>query len=215
MRTLLLTMILSVAWLSAARGVEKAPPVAAAAVSNVQVRVQVAGDDADGETKPSPKKSTIVLRLGSDGKVELKDALPPDVQKKVQEAVEKAAEQPAPNADGQSRVIDIRSFDIGGSITVIGPDGVTRTQKIGGAAGNPADIQGLLDKALEAAGADLPDEVAEQLRQAFDARQKDASTDAPTGTAAVLDRLDRILERLEAIERKLGRLEADKKPDDD
>lgn len=214
MRTVPLAMIMSVAWLSAVRAVEEVPPAAAAA-SNVQVQVQVTGDDADGETKPSPKKSTIVLRLGSDGKVELKDALPPDVRKKVQEAVEKAAEQPAPQADRQARVIDIRSFDIGGSITVIGPDGVARTQKIGGAAGNPADIQGLLDKALEAAGAGLPDDVAEQLRQAFDAREKDAAADAPAGMAAVVDRLDRILERLEAIERKLGRLEAAEKPDEE
>ena len=213
MRVLPLTMILAVTCLSAARGADEANPAAAA--SGVQVQVQVSGDEPDGETKRGRTKSTIVLRLGPDGTVELKDALPPDVQKQVQEAVEKAAPEGVPQADGQPR-IGIKTIDIGGSITVIGPDGVARTQKFA-AAGNgaAADLQGILGTLVEAAGADLPDGVAEQLQEALDGKGQSEGATSKDGIAAVVDRLDRILERLEKIERRLDRLKAAETSDDE
>lgn len=75
--------------------------------------------------------------------------------------VEKAAREQAPQADGPPRIA-IKGFDIGGSITVIGPGVVTHTRKIGEVGGDAPDLQRILGKALEAAGAELPDDVAEK-----------------------------------------------------
>lgn len=211
MRILPLTMLMALmatASLSIARGADEAKPAAAA--PQVQVQVEVDGVD----VTPQVRKSATVLRLGPDGKVELKDALPPDVARKVQEAIEKAVRDMPPEADDEPRV-QMHSFDVGGSVTVIGPDGVAHTHKLGGAGGDDLDLRQILDQALKAAGADLPDEVAAQLRQAFDRQGDDDAADDEDGMAAVVERLDRISERLEKIERTLRRLKAAEKSGDE
>lgn len=226
MRILPLTMLMAlmtIAPLSVARGADKAKP-AAAASDQVQVQVEAAGGGATPKVKksttvPKVKKSTTVLRLGSlrvgpDGKVDLMDTLPPDVAKKVQEFIEKSVRDMPPEAADEPRV-RTHSFDLGGSVTVIGPDGVAHTHKLGGLGGDDDDLRQILDKALKAAGVDLPDEVAAQLRQAFDQQGEGHTADDQDSMAAVVDRLDRINERLEKIERSLRRLKAGERPDDE
>lgn len=217
MRILPLTMLMAlmtIAPLSVARGADEAKP-AAAASDQVQVQVEAAG----GGATPKVKKSTTILRLGPlrlgpDGKVDLMDTLPPDVAKKVQEFIEKSVRDMPPEAADEPRV-RTHSFDLGGSVTVIGPDGVAHTHKLGGLGGDDDDLRQILDKALKAAGVDLPDEVAAQLRQAFDQQGEGHTADDQDSMAAVVDRLDRINERLEKIERSLRRLKAGERPDDE
>lgn len=186
-----------------------------------------------------------VLRV-RDGKVELVNAVPADVEKKLEE-VREAAKKKAADAEKQGaaakaqagallqeRLEELKEqmqnpdspqkwhglgFGMQGSITVIGPDGVKHTQTFGNAGdgngnGQLPDIQSLLEKALENAGADLPDEIRNKLAEAF--KQQDPKPQAVDGAKSpaggegsdISRKLDRILERLEKLEKDMGELKA-------
>lgn len=209
MTTLLTMTILVFHSMHATRATEapqspKATTGEAQAQAQAQVQVQVqAGGDGNVVSK------NIVVRVGPDGAIELKDALPADVEKKVREARKEATAR-------------IELGQMQGSITVIGPDGVKRTQTFGDAAGPMPDLQQILEKSLEAAGADLPDDVRQKLKQAFrnqgQAQGRNGGrvrlgTGDPAAAADVADmsrKLDRILDRLEALERKIEELKDSK-----
>lgn len=107
-------------------------------------------------------------------------------------------------------------FGMQGSITIIGPDGVKHTQKFekfGKGDGPMPDVQELIEKAMQAAGADLPDDVRGKLKQALKQQgnmqmQMQLPGDLkPKGNADEISRkLDRILDRLEKLEADVGEL---------
>ena len=184
---------------------------------NVQVHVL---DGADGATKivgDGGEAKAFVIRIGPDGKVEFKDALPPDVEKKVQEAREgdrskEEAKQGGNKQGDNGPGSAIKGMDVRGSISVLGPSGVIYSQNFGSAGEASPDVEQLLEKSLEAAGADLPEAVRQALKQAFQ-QQEQAGAAQPAGEAAdISSKLDQILARLEKIEQELGQLNAAEKP---
>ena len=209
MRILPMMGILVAASLPTARGAEDAKPKAAAHQSHALTQVEIEGDAA----KPRAKRSTIVVRVGSDGKLEVRESLPGNVEKKLHGQVEKAAEGETQKPEARPR-IQVKGVDIGGSVTVIGPDGVVHTHKLGTGEDADPDLQQLLGRALESAGAELPDDVAAQLRQSFGQQGRAVSAEETPAAAAVVERLDRILDKLETIERSLGRQKGSKKSRD-
>jgi len=118
-------------------------------------------------------------------------------------------------------------FGMQGSITIIGPDGVKHTQKFekfGNGADNAQmpDVQQLIEKAMQAAGADLPDDVRDKLKQALkqqgnmQMQMQFPGGMKPKGDEADISRkLDRILDRLEKLEADVGEINGRKpgKPD--
>lgn len=116
-------------------------------------------------------------------------------------------------------------FGMQGSITIIGPDGVKHTQKFekfGNGDGPMPDVQELIEKAMQAAGADLPDDVRDKLKQALkqqgnmQMQMQFPGGMKPKGDEADISRkLDRILDRLEKLEADVGEINGRKagKPD--
>jgi hypothetical protein len=227
------TTALAAAAIGLARAEDATQPRDSVTTQQAQVQIQVQADAAggvvvgaaakDGEPASGVIRSngrTVIVHIGPDGKVEIKDAAPADVAEKVKgatEAVEKQAaearqaserlESQAPNGTGFG-------FGMQGSITVIGPDGVQHTQKFekfGTGDGTIPDVRELVEKSLEAAGAELPAYVGEKLRQAF---QQQGATQIqavgpPAGDVAAISRkLDSILEKLERLERDVAALKA-------
>lgn len=180
--------------------------------TQVQLQVQADGVQVQADGDGNVVSKTIVVRVGPDGAIELKDTLPADVEKKVQEARKEATGR-------------IELGHMQGSITVIGPDGVKRTQTFGDNAGPMPDLQQILEKSLEAAGADLPDDVRQKLKQAFRNQGKEPGRNAvpmklqaggPVPTADMADmsrKLDRILDRLEQLEQKIEQLKDSNRPE--
>lgn len=236
MKTWMWTMLIAAVAVQTARATETPQPPAAThgdARSQVQVQVQADGVQVQADGDGSVVSKTIVIRVGPDGTVELKNALPAEVEEKVrraQEATEKEAEEIKRRATqqaadvrarmGQMQGIQANGFGMQGSIMVIGPDGVKHTQTFGNAGGPVPDLRQLLEKSLEAAGTDLPDEIRQKLKQAFENQgQNQGQTQGqpdgglPTGIAAEISRkLDRVLERLEKLEQDVKDLKAEKNP---
>lgn len=98
--------------------------------------------------------------------------------------------------------------DVRGSITVIGPDGVMHTQSFGNADGAGQDAEQLIERVLQAAGASLPANVQQTVKQAI-RQQSQAGGDQPVGEAAdIAAKLDQILDRLGKIQRDIAQLKA-------
>lgn len=202
--------------------------------SSGQVQVQADGFQVQADGDGTVVTKTIVVRVGPDGKIEIKDAIPDDVKQKMKEARETAERQAAEiqqdvkrkiaAAEEQAREATRREpqqlqsvpatgFGMQGSITVIGPDGVKRTQTFGSDGGTVPGLQQLLEKSLEAAGADLPDEVRRRLDEAFRRQgpnQAGEQGQRPQANASqeVSRKLDLILERLEKLEQAVSGLQA-------
>lgn len=198
------------------------------------VQVQADGFQVQADGDGTVVTKTIVVRVGPDGKIEIKDAIPDDVKQKMKEARETAERQAAEieqdvkrkiaAAEEQAREATRREpqqlqsvpatgFGMQGSITVIGPDGVKRTQTFGSDGGTVPGLQQLLEKSLEAAGADLPDEVRRRLDEAFRRQgpnQADEQGQRPQKNTSqeVSRKLDLILERLEKLEQAMSGLQA-------
>lgn len=191
-----------------------------AGVGDVKMQVHVL-DGAGGATKivgDGGDAQAFVIRIGPDGKVEFKNALPPDVEKRVQEArVGDRSKQEAKQGDNKQGdkgpALAAKGMDLRGSISVLGPSGVLYSQNFGSAGeASPEVVEQLLEKSLEAAGADLPENVRQALKLAFQ-QQEQAGGAQPAGEVADISaKLDRILARLEKIEQELGRLRAAEKP---
>lgn len=164
-------------------------PQPKAGAGDVKMQVQVL-DGAGGATKivgDGVDAQAFVIRIGPDGKVEFKNGLPPDVEKKVQEA--RAGDRSKEQAkQGDNKQGDkgpgsaAQGMDVRGSISVIGPSGVMYSQNFGAVGGASPDVEQLLEKSLEAAGADLPETVRQALKQAFQ-QQEQASGTQPAGEA--------------------------------
>lgn len=120
-------------------------------------------------------------------------------------------------------------FGMQGSITIIGPDGVKHTQKFeklpnGFGNGQVADVQEVIEKALQAAGADLPEDVRDKLKQALKQQgnmqmqmQFPGDKKPKVDEADISRKLDRILDRLEKLEADVGEIRGGKaaKPEQD
>jgi biopolymer transport protein ExbD len=206
MKSLVLKMMLAAGFaMSAAAADDSQQPEQQA---RVQVQVQADGRtvviDEDGQQQVTTK--TLIVQLGPDGNIEIKDA-PADVKKKVDKA--RAAEK----QQAGEGVVDL---GMQGVITIIGPDGVKHTQKFGNlkeGAGPMPNVQQLLEKAMQAAGADLPEDVRDKLKQALK-QQGNAQMPKPKGTepkgdlAEISRKLDRILERLDKLEADVAEMKA-------
>lgn len=197
-----------------------------------QAQQQQGGVQVDGGGKGRP----VMRIIGDDPIVELQEA-PPAIEKKLDEpraAAEKPVDKKA-RAEATEKAIDQLKkqmqqaqqqgpggigFGMQGSITIIGPDGVKHThnfQKIGNGDGNGPmpDVQALIEKSLQAAGADLPDDVRDKLKQALK-QQGNMQMQMPGGVKPKLDeadisrKLDRILDRLEKLEADVGAIKAAK-----
>lgn len=208
---------------SAARADSKEP---------VQVRVQVqvradgTGKVVVDEAGPPDRPAPQVDRSGPEGADAPKD-LPPQVGKQAEQA-RIAAEQHAEavrnaiqrlteqmqKGTGQQPPAKRGSFGMQGSITIIGPDGATHTQtfeKFGNGEEPLPDVQKLVDKALEAAGAQIPEDIRKTIDQALaQPGRMDAPADARPAPDAtdISNKLDRILDRLEKLEADVKALKA-------
>lgn len=187
---------------------------------DVKVQVQVL-DGAGGATKivgDGGEAKAFVIRIGPDGKVEFKDALPPDVEKKVQEAREgdrsKEQAKQGDNKQGdKGPALAAKGMDVRGSISMLGPSGVRYSQNFGSAGeASPEVVEQLLEKSLEAAGANLPENVRQSLKLAFQQQEQAGGAQLADEAADISSKLDRILARLETIEQEIGRLRAAEKP---
>lgn len=194
-------------------------PQPKAGVGDVKMQVHVL-DGAGGATKivgDGGDAQAFVIRIGPDGKVEFKNALPPDVEKKVQEArvgdrSKEEAKQGDDKQGDKGPALAAKGMDVRGSISVLGPSGVIYSQNFGSAGEASPDVEQLLEKSLEAAGANLPENVRQALKLAFQ-QQEQAGGAQPAGEAADISaKLDRILARLETIEQEISRLRAAEKP---
>ena len=196
---------------------------------------------AAAETPETPRSvgRVTVMQIGADGKVVWRDSLPDDIEQKVKEAEQKvhearqaavaAAEQARKQAaaavepgaakrDSQPQVKPSVTIRRQGSIVVVGPDGVARTQTFGGEDGPMPDLRELIEKSLERAGAGLPEADRARLKQALDRRDVPLQ-DQPGGPGrgdaldAISGKLDRILERLEKLEQDVAALKPAKGSD--
>lgn len=192
-------------------------PKADAGDVKVQVHVLDGAGEATKIVGDGGDAKAFVIRIGPDGKVEFKNALPPDVEKKVQEArVGDRSKEEAKQSDNKQGDkgpgIAVKGMEVRGSISVLGPSGVIYSQNFGAAGEASPDVEQLLEQSLQAAGADLPETVRQALKQAFQ-QQEQASGTQPAGEAAdISSKLDRILARLDKIEQEIARLHAAEKP---
>lgn len=172
------------------------------------------------KAREAADKQADEIRQDAD-KLRDKKAKPDEAQKAI-DRLKKQIEQ------GQQQGGDGINFGMQGSITIIGPDGVKHTQKFekfGAANGNGKmpDVQGLIEKALQAAGADLPEEVRDKLKQALKQQgnmqmqmQLPGTMKPKLDEADISRKLDRILDRLEKLEADVGEIRGAKagKPDE-
>lgn len=198
----------------------------------VQVRVQVQVQ-ADGtgkvvvnEAGPPDRPAPQVDRPGPDGGDTPKDILP-KVEKQaeqariaaeqhaeaVRNAIQRLTEQMQKGV-GQQPPAKRGSFGMQGSITIVGPDGATHTQtfeKFGSGDEPLPDVQKLVEKAIEAAGTQIPEDIRDTIDHAL---AKPGRMDAPADARPALDatdiskKLDRILDRLEKLEADVKALQA-------
>lgn len=206
-----------------------------------QVQVQVQGDGNDGQAvrigvgrlelenaPPDVKKKLEEARAAAekqDGEAR-KAADRLDAAKAKADEAQKAIDRLKKQIEqGQQQGPGGVGFGMQGSITIIGPDGVKHTQKFekfGNGDGPMPDVQQLIEKAMQAAGADLPDDVRDKLKQALkqqgnmQMQMQFPGGMKPKGDEADISRkLDRILDRLEKLEEDVGEIKGRKagKPD--
>ena len=160
------------------------------------------GADTPKDMLPKAEKQAEQARIAAEQHAEA-------VRKAIQrltEQMQKGAGQQPPAAGG--------SFGMQGSITIIGPDGATHTQtfeKFGNGDQALPDVRQLVDQAIKAAGAQLPEDVRDKLDQAL-AQPGRVETPADARPALdatdISDKLDRILDRLEKLEADVQALKA-------
>ena len=208
---------------SAARADSKEPV-------HVRVQVQVQADGTGkvvvNEAGPPDRPAPQVDRPGPDGGDRPKDILPKAEQQAeqariaaeqhaeaVRNAIQRLTEQMQRGA-GQQPPAAGGSFGMQGSITIIGPDGATHTQtfeKFGNGDQALPDVRQLVEQALKAAGAQLPEDVRDKLDLAL---AQPGRVEAPADARPVLEaadisnKLDRILDRLEKLEVDMQALKA-------
>lgn len=203
------------------------------------VRGAPAADAAAAQTPATirSRDRVTVVRIGSDGKIELQDSLPDDVTKKVEEtrrALSEAAEQAQKEVErlmkNAERAVDgvehapqpqakpSVTIKQQGTIVVVGPDGVMHTHTFGDEDGQRPDLQELIGKSLEQAGAGLPQADRARLRQALE-WQLEPPPQRPDGAGpgaaldAISGKLDRILERREKLEQDVKVLRTTRRSD--
>ena len=104
--------------------------------------------------KPATKSETRIFsfgkafKIGPDGKMEGVESLPENVQELLKQA--------KPGA-----------VSVGGSVTIIGPDGKKHTHALGDGKLDAESISKSIEKALEGAGKELPKEVQDQLKESL------------------------------------------------
>ena len=173
-----------------------------------KVKVETFGDDAVAGAKKkkrgnkSAKQSETrafsfgkAFKIGPDGKMEGVESLP----KNIQELLKKAK----PGA-----------VSVGGSVTIIGPDGKKHTHALGDGKLDAESISKSIEKALEGTGKGLPKEVQDQLKKAL--KDVPEVSRLPLfgrnfGQDAISQKLDKILERLDKLEKDVHELKANHK----
>ena len=173
-----------------------------------KVKVETFGDDAvAGEKKKkrgnkSAKQSETrafsfgkAFKIGPDGKIEGVESLPKNVQELLKQA--------KPGA-----------VSVGGSVTIIGPDGKKHTHALGDGKLDAESISKSIEKALEGTGKGLPKEVQDQLKKAL--KDVPEVSRLPlfgrnSGQDAISQKLDKILERLDKLEKDVHELKANHK----
>lgn len=105
-------------------------------------------------------------------------------------------------------------FGMRGSITIIGPDGVERTHtfdQTGDGGDRIPDLRQLVEKAIQAAGGEVPDDVRNMLNKALPPPEPVRHSDNPRqalDVSEIEDKLDRILDRLEKLEADVRAIKA-------
>jgi len=173
-----------------------------------KVKVEKFGDDAvAGEKKKkrgnkSAKQSETrafsfgkAFKIGPDGKMEGVESLPKNVQELLKQAKTGAV-------------------SVGGSVTIIGPDGKKHTHALGDGKLDAESISKSIEKALEGTGKGLPKEVQDQLKKAL--KDVPEVSRLPlfgrnSGQDAISQKLDKILERLDKLEKDVHELKANHK----
>jgi hypothetical protein len=186
-----------------------------------KVKVEKFGDD-DGagkkkgkrEKKPAAKSETRVFsfgkafKIGPDGKMEGVDSLPKNIQELLKQG-------------------KLGAGSVGGSITVIGPDGKQHTHAFGDGKLDAESISKSIEEALEGAGKELPKEVQDQLKESLKDLPKEVQDQLqeslkdlpktlsfqmgdgqPLGEDAISQKLNEILKRLDKLEKEVRDLKA-------
>jgi hypothetical protein len=189
-----------------------------------KVKVEKLGDDEGAgkkkgkrEKKPAAKSETRVFsfgkafKIGPDGKMEGVESLP----KNIQELLKKGK---------------LGAGSVGGSITIIGPDGKKHTHAFGDGELDAESISKSIEKALEGTGKGLPKEVRDQLKESLKDLPKEVQDqlkaslkDLPkafsfpmsggqaSGEESITQKLDKILNRLDKLEKEVHDLKANHK----
>lgn len=128
---------------------------------------------------------------------------PPQVKVRVIDLTNEQSKEDEKDSVGSAKEADVR-----GSIMIIGPGGVMHTQSFGQSGGATPDVKQMVEGSLKAAGVSLPENVRQTLEQAVQ-QQGQGVGKQPAGEAVdISSKLDRILERLEKIERDIAQLKA-------
>jgi hypothetical protein len=173
-----------------------------------KVTVEKFGDDeAAGEKKgrrgkkPAAKSDTRVFsfgkafKIGPDGKMEGVESLPKNIQELLKQA------KPG-------------TVSVDGSVTIIGPDGKKHTHALGDGKLDAESISKSIEKALQGAGTELPKEVQDQLKKALKDVPEVSSlalSGRHFGQDGISQRLDKILKRLDKLEKEVRDLKANQK----
>jgi hypothetical protein len=163
---------------------------------------EVAGEKKKKRGNKSAKQSETrafsfgkAFKIGPDGKIEGVESLPKNVQELLKQA--------KPGA-----------VSVGGSVTIIGPDGKKHTHALGDGKLDAESISKSIEKALEGTGKGLPKEVQDQLKKAL--KDVPEVSRLPLfgrnfGQDAISQKLDKILERLDKLEKEVHELKANHK----
>ena len=104
---------------------------------------------------------------------------------------------------------------VGGSITIVGPDGKEQTHSLGDGKLDAESISKSIEKALEGTGKELPKEVGDQLKEALKDLPKALSFQMgrgqSSGEESITQKLDEILKRLNKLEKEVRNLKANHK----
>jgi hypothetical protein len=176
-----------------------------------KVKVEKFGDDGKMEGVESlPKNIQKLLKkgrlgagsvggsitvIGPDGKMEGVESLPEDIQELLKQA------KPG-------------TVSVGGSVTIIGPDGKKHTHALGDGKLDAESISKSIEKALQGAGTELPKEVQDQLKKALKDVPEVSSlalSGRHFGQDGISQRLDKILKRLDKLEKEVRDLKANQK----
>ncbi|MFM8578025.1 MAG: hypothetical protein ACKOCN_04390 [Planctomycetaceae bacterium] len=174
-----------------------------------QVEVRADGTDReDGDTATPNDEAAIVEK-----QVEAARKAAQQHAEATRDAIQRLMEQIHKGTGGQlpqARGV----FGFRGSITIIGPDGVDRTQtfdRVGDGGDRFADLWQLVEKAIQAAGAEVPDDVRNMLNKAPPPPEPVRNSDNPRqalDVSEIAEKLDRILDRLEKIEADVKAIKA-------